>query len=121
MDWTLYPNFSEAELRCHCGCGRADMKPDFMAILQVIRDEYGKPMHISSGYRCPAHNAAIGGGPEHPTGKAVDLSCANPAAMELVALAVKYGIRRIGVSQNMGKRFIHLGGSHELPVAIWSY
>lgn len=29
--------------------------------LQVIRDFYGKPMTITSGYRTPAHNRAVGG------------------------------------------------------------
>lgn len=29
--------------------------------LQVLRDVVGKPIHINSGYRSPAHNAKIGG------------------------------------------------------------
>jgi len=34
-----------------------------MQRLQRLRDVFGKPITISSGYRCPAHNAAVGGAP----------------------------------------------------------
>ena len=120
-DWTKYPNFSEGELACPC-CGEAEMNRDFMGILQAIRTDYGKPMNVTSGYRCETHNKALRGGPEHPAGQAVDILVANPDAMELVALAVKYGLPRVGISQRGDRpRFIHLGGSSDLPKAIWSY
>ena len=35
----LTKNFSVAEVECSCGCGSADMDPDFMKILQNIREE----------------------------------------------------------------------------------
>lgn len=122
LDWSRWPNFSAEELACQCGCGKADMDPAFMDRLQAIRTAYGKPMRITSGFRCEAHNAALGGGPEHPMGKAVDVGCENPDARELVGAAVAEGMPRIGVSQRGGRpRFIHIGGSHDLPTAIWSY
>ena len=31
------------------------------AVLDPLRTAYGKPIHISSGYRCPTLNKAIGG------------------------------------------------------------
>ena len=30
-------------------------------VLQPIRDKYGKPIYINSGYRCPQLNRAVGG------------------------------------------------------------
>ena len=30
IDWNDYPNFTEKEFLCQCGCGRADMDQDFM-------------------------------------------------------------------------------------------
>lgn len=50
VDWSKYPNFSEAEFRCR-HTGKCEMRPEFLAVLQAIRAEYGKPMIISSGYR----------------------------------------------------------------------
>lgn len=43
--------------------------------LQVLRDTLGKPVHILSGYRTPAHNAAVGGAKasQHLVAKAGDL------------------------------------------------
>lgn len=46
-------------------------------ILQQIRDEYGKPIHITSGYRSPAVNKKVGGvfNSDHIYGAAVDIVC----------------------------------------------
>lgn len=45
-----------------------------VAALNVVRSAYGKPMRVSSGYRSPAKNAAIGGSKKshHMTCKACD-------------------------------------------------
>jgi uncharacterized protein YcbK (DUF882 family) len=44
-------------------------------ILNVIRQFTGVPVIVSSGYRCPNHNKAIGGEPQscHLYGQAADL------------------------------------------------
>lgn len=44
-------------------------------ILQPIRDKYGKPIIVTSGYRCPALNRAVGGCPtsQHILGQAADI------------------------------------------------
>jgi uncharacterized protein YcbK (DUF882 family) len=36
----------------------------------------GQPLHINDGYRCPAHNASVGGVAKstHQMGKAIDIS-----------------------------------------------
>ncbi len=122
IDWDDYPNFVEAEFACKCGCGLADMDPDFMRRLQAIRDDFGRPMIITSGFRCPAHNDAIGGGPEHVLGLAADVRCRNPVAEVLNELRIRHQMPRFGVSQRRRKpRFVHIGGSFMLPKAIWSY
>ena len=45
------------------------------AVLDPLRTAYGKPIHISSGYRCPTLNKAIGGvvNSQHMKGEAADL------------------------------------------------
>ncbi|MEM6380083.1 MAG: D-Ala-D-Ala carboxypeptidase family metallohydrolase [Bacteroidota bacterium] len=53
--------------------------------LQKIRDTLNQPIHINSGYRSPAHNAAIGGVPDsqHLTGKAADITMKNFTSKDL--------------------------------------
>ncbi len=43
-------------------------------LLQCIREHFGKPVHITSGYRTAAHNAAVGGSKssQHLLGRAAD-------------------------------------------------
>ena len=45
-------------------------------LLQPLRDIYGKPIRINSGYRCPELNKAVGGvsNSMHQNGEASDLS-----------------------------------------------
>jgi uncharacterized protein YcbK (DUF882 family) len=33
-------------------------------MLEEIRTHFDRPIHILSGYRCPAHNKAVGGAPD---------------------------------------------------------
>lgn len=124
MDWTRWPNFSKAEMACRC-CGQAKMDPAFMDALQALREAVGEPLPVSSAYRCPAHNRRVGGGPEHPLGKAVDLRISGALARRVIGLATAFprlGIKQTGAHEG---RFVHLGtGTAEdgLPSpTVWSY
>ena len=50
-------------------------------VLDPLREAWGKPIHVSSGYRCPVLNKAVGGAPasQHMRGEAADISVGNPA------------------------------------------
>lgn len=43
--------------------------------LQGLRDAFGAPIGVSSGYRCPDHNRSIGGAKKslHTQGRAADI------------------------------------------------
>ena len=71
--------FSRAEFRCKCGgkfCTGFPYEPDLflMSILDRIREHFGVPVVITSGVRCKAHNANVGGvaNSKHLYGKAAD-------------------------------------------------
>ena len=51
-------------------------------ILDKIREAWGKPITVNSGYRCPKLNTAIGGSKtsQHITGKAADITVGNRQA-----------------------------------------
>lgn len=48
---------------------------DLAALLQKIRDKYGYPIHVNSGYRCVSLNNAVGGSKtsQHLSGQAADI------------------------------------------------
>ena len=69
-------NFKVKEFACkHCGENKIDQR--VLTMCQTIREALGVPVHVNSGYRCPTHNANVGGvkGSQHTLGKAADLSC----------------------------------------------
>lgn len=45
-------------------------------LLDPIREAWGKPITVNSGYRCPALNKAVGGVPtsQHQSGEAADIT-----------------------------------------------
>ena len=113
--------FTEKELRCK-GTGECNMDDNFMLKLEELRKKYNTPMIITSGYRHPAHNVAIGGSrySAHIKGRAVDVSVSGKDALRLVRLALECGMTGIGVAQRgpHEKRFIHiddLENSQESP------
>tara|TARA_R110002033_G_scaffold52430_3_gene99775 strand:- start:23 stop:409 length:387 start_codon:yes stop_codon:yes gene_type:complete len=120
--------FTREELSCK-GTGEYDMNEEFMSKLEKLRIKFNEPMIITSGYRHPAHNMAIGGArySAHVQGRAVDVSVMGKSALRLVRLALGCGMTGIGVAQRGAavKRFIHLDDledSQENPRPwIWSY
>lgn len=48
-------------------------------VLDPLREAWGKPIMVTSGYRCPALNKAVGGVPTsmHTQGRAADISTGN--------------------------------------------
>jgi uncharacterized protein YcbK (DUF882 family) len=120
-------HFTENELKCKGGCGRAEMDADFMVKLEQIREYLGKPMLLSSAYRCPDYNknvSSTGENGPHTTGKAVDILCYGNDALELINLVTDVGINGLGISQkgSLSSRFIHID---DIEVGnrpwVWTY
>ena len=44
-------------------------------VLDPLREAYGRPIHVNSGYRCPRLNRLVGGSPnsQHMRGEAADI------------------------------------------------
>lgn len=72
-------HFLRSELACSCGCAVPERHRGSLETLasqlERIRAELGAPLLITSGYRCPDRNHAVGGAPlsQHMLGKAADL------------------------------------------------
>jgi uncharacterized protein YcbK (DUF882 family) len=125
MDWDNYPNFRREEFACR-HCGQEQMDENFMNALQALRTRYGKPMIITSGYRCkdhPVEAEKVEPG-AHTSGCAADIAIERREAHRLLQLALEIGFTGIGVNQKGPGRFLHLD---TLPAdgstrpTIWSY
>lgn len=72
----LSKHFDVSEFVCHC-CGRGADKidPRLIELLEQLRVKADAPIHVNCGYRCPKHNADVGGVPnsQHVLGSAADI------------------------------------------------
>lgn len=69
----LSPSFKVREFACK-GSDVVLLDDELVVLLQCIREHFGKPVYITSGYRTAAHNAAVGGSKssQHLLGRAAD-------------------------------------------------
>jgi len=124
MDWdnTSIKFFTRRELACPC-CGRADMEADFMRRLENLRIAARGAMIITSGFRCQAHNEAVGGAENsyHLKGRAADVKVPNSAVRyRLLALATDfYKPDRLFQGVGIASNFIHLDTRPEFT--CWTY
>lgn len=119
------PYFSNNELKCSC-CGENRFNDNTLRRLVAIREQIGRPMIVSSGYRCEAYNNQIGATQTHATGQAVDIFCTGDLALRIVGMAIRAGFTGVGVSQkgDHASRFVHmddLDSSQAPRPTIWSY
>lgn len=93
-------HFSPVEFRCKCGCGTGmeKMDADLLQMLDEARDLAGISFTLSSAYRCPKHNKAVGGVPTsaHTRGYAVDIRCVDSHSRFVMLQALlEAGFRRV--------------------------
>ncbi|MBB3231720.1 D-Ala-D-Ala carboxypeptidase family metallohydrolase [Halomonas stenophila] len=76
---TLSTHFSRSEFACGCGCGFDTVDAATLEILEAVRTHFGAPVIVTSGCRCPDHNAAVGGAShsQHLYGRAADIKVRN--------------------------------------------
>ncbi|MEG0509396.1 MAG: D-Ala-D-Ala carboxypeptidase family metallohydrolase [Eubacterium sp.] len=107
VDTSNLANFGPDEFKCECGCG-GDIKPELKALIQKLRDYLGDPVTITSGYRCHAQNASVGGVSDslHMDGDACDLYCSGHGVGEVADAALAVGMP--GVIRYYGSKFVHV-------------
>lgn len=109
----LSANFNSSEFDCHgSGCCSSTLVDDkLVTYLQQIREHFGKPVNISSGYRCATHNKNIGGATKsrHSKGQAADIYISGVAPAEIAKYAESIGILGIGLYEtNSDGFFVHV-------------
>jgi len=113
--------FKIEEFTCKCGCGKVEMMPSTLEKLDKARELAGVPFKINSGYRCVAHNAAVGGKSEgaHTSGYAIDIEASvSPSRLKIVKALLDVGFNRIGIASS----FIHADDDPTKPQQVmWGY
>jgi uncharacterized protein YcbK (DUF882 family) len=112
-------HFKDTELACH-HCEVNLCKQELLDALEALRLEVGLPIVVDDAYRCPVHNAAVGGVPDsqHVQGIAADIHVVNMTASQLEAYARRVlGINGIGRSDTLN--YIHID-TRTTP-AKWCY
>lgn len=71
-------------------------------VLDPLREKYGKPIKVNSGYRCPKHNLAVGGATQsqHMKGEAADIA---PVGLQVTAYGLKELERLVEIIKQNGK------------------
>jgi uncharacterized protein YcbK (DUF882 family) len=110
MSEPLSKHFTLAEFACRC-CRRVKVSPRLVKALEELRELAGAPITVTSGYRCPTHNRAVGGKPrsQHVEGIAADIRIGALTVEEMYRLALQVSAflnGGIGVYPQEG--FIHV-------------
>jgi uncharacterized protein YcbK (DUF882 family) len=105
-------HFSNKDLACPC-CRTNGMRIHFLRELEILRIWWGRPLTLSSAFRCPAHNARVsktGESGPHTKGLAVDVLVSGQDAFRFLKYAIASGFPGIGINQAgpMGSRYIHI-------------
>lgn len=103
-DKQLSPDFRLAEFHCKCTnpeCITTYVSDDLVTGLQELRDILG-PLTITSGFRCHAHNEAIGGSlnSQHLYGRAADIQ-----SLRVRPIEIQRAAKRVLVFSNGGIGF----------------
>ena len=85
----LSRSFRVREFACRDGSDPLFVDSALVQLLQDIRDHFGVPVVITSGYRTPAHNAKAGGTrfSQHLYGRAADIRVQGASVEEVAACA----------------------------------
>ena len=111
----LAPDFKVRELRCRDGSDTVMVDEVLTVVLQCIREHFGKPVTITSGYRTAAHNAAVGGAKssQHLLGRAADIRVEGVSVEDVAAYAESLmpdwgGVGRYPVKKGRATGWVHV-------------
>lgn len=105
--------FHSNEFDCHGNgcCSTTLINETLVEYLTKIRQHFGSPITITSGYRCTTHNRNVGGatGSRHSKGDAADIVVKGVAPRKVAQYAESIGILGIGLYEtNSDGHFVHI-------------
>jgi len=112
------------EVTCHC-CGRGGMHVSWLRAWGRLRSDYGQPITVMSGFRCPAHNAEITAtygasrASLHMQGIAGDIAATDPWWFTDEALRVLFNAGFRGIGRDRRRSLLH--GDVRAEPYCWTY
>lgn len=111
----LSPNFRVREFACRDGSNPVFIDSALVDLLQRIRDHFGQPVTITSGYRTASHNAKVGGSKssQHLLGRAADIQVQDTDPLAVAAYAESLmpgwgGVGRYPIKAGRAKGWVHV-------------
>ena len=106
----LSRSFRAKEFACKDGTDPLFVDSELVQVLQAIRDHFGAPVVITSGYRTAAHNRAVGGAvySQHQYGRAADIRVSGVPVEQLAAYAETLLPGTGGIGRYPAKGFVHV-------------
>ena len=100
-------DFNLSEFACPC-CNLVMLHPRLLMKLIELRKILERPVHITSGYRCPRYNRKVGGvaNSYHCIGLAADIKVKDINLIELLEICENIDFSGIGFYEK--KNFLHL-------------
>jgi uncharacterized protein YcbK (DUF882 family) len=112
-----YEEFDSPDIQ---GSGQL-MDTKLLNMIDEAREIYGKPIHVTSGYRTEAHNRKVGGvdSSSHLKGLAIDVACVrSDDRFKMLNALLEVGFNRIGIAGT----FIHVDiDKNKSQNVIWTY
>ena len=101
----LSPAFRVREFRCRDGTDTILIDEGLVVLLQCIREHFGKPVTITSGYRTASHNTRLG--------RAADIQVQDTDPLAVAAYAESLmpgwgGVGRYPVKAGRAKGWVHV-------------
>lgn len=105
----LSPHFKVKEFACNDRSEKILISDELVALLEKIREHFGKPINIASGYRTTAYNRACGGADksQHLYGTAADIRIAGIDPLRICQYA-EMQLLKGGIGHYIGSKFSHV-------------
>lgn len=113
--------FDRDEFSCRCGNCKNMIDNELIDKLDKARGISGVSYKINSGYRCPEHNAKVGGSPSslHKAGRAADIHVSDNHSRYMILKGLfEAGLDRVLIY----KTFIHAdiaGEGKQGQISLW--
>ena len=111
----LAPGFRVREFRCKDGSDEILVDEALVLLLQCIREHFGEPVTITSGYRTASHNTKVGGSKssQHLLGRAADIQVQDTDPLAVAAYAESLmpdwgGVGRYPVKAGRATGWVHV-------------
>lgn len=109
----LSDHFLSNEFDCHGAgcCSQTIINEKLVQYLEKIREHFGKPITITSAYRCAVHNRNVNGatGSRHTKGDAADIVVLGVTPRTVAQYAESIGILGIGLYETSADgHFVHI-------------